>query len=65
VDQTALDAGEAYSTGVAGRVFKIACLRKSVWPRMSPNVPNRFRHFDPNGTEFLVKPGRGSHSPKI
>jgi hypothetical protein len=23
---------------------------------------NRFRHFDPNGTEFLVKPGRVNHS---
>jgi hypothetical protein len=29
----------------------------------SPDRENRLRHFDPNGTEFLVKPGRVNHSP--
>ncbi len=46
-------------TGVAGRVFKITLILNH---HVKPGVADRLRHFDPIGTELLVKPGRGNHS---
>jgi hypothetical protein len=49
----------ASKTGVAGLVFKITL---AVVHYVEPLVADRLRHFDPIGTELLVKPGRVNHS---